>query len=55
MTDDKSRKSDEEKRDQSLKDSMDASDPPSTQKPDDDGGPVPSSGYDSGLRGSEDR
>lgn len=36
----------EEKRDQSLKDSMDASDPPSNAKPGDDGEPVPSSGYD---------
>jgi hypothetical protein len=36
---------DEEKRDESLKDSMDASDPPSNSKPGDRGDPVPSSGF----------
>ena len=35
----------DEKRDESLKDSMDASDPPSTTKPGNHGDPVPSSGY----------
>lgn len=35
----------DEKRDESLKDSMDASDPPSTAKPGDHGDPVPSSGF----------
>ena len=35
----------EQKLDESLEDSMDASDPPSTTKPDDHGEPVPSSGY----------
>ncbi|MEC3911663.1 hypothetical protein U5A82_14655 [Sphingobium sp. CR2-8] len=35
----------DEKRDESLKDSMDASDPPSTSKPGDRGDPVPSSGF----------
>ncbi|MBA4089418.1 MAG: hypothetical protein C0494_02325 [Sphingobium sp.] len=38
----------DEKRDESLKDSMDASDPPSTTKPGDKGDPVPSSGYKEG-------
>jgi hypothetical protein len=38
----------DEKRDESLKDSMDASDPPSTTKPGDHGDPVPSSGYKDG-------
>lgn len=31
--------------DDALEDSMDASDPPSSTKPGDDGQPVPSSGY----------
>jgi hypothetical protein len=31
--------------DEALEDSMDASDPPSSTKPGDDGKPVPSSGY----------
>ncbi|NWK95205.1 hypothetical protein DM806_05905 [Sphingobium lactosutens] len=35
----------EEKLEEGLKDSMDASDPPSTTKPGDHGDPVPSSGY----------
>lgn len=38
----------DEKRDESLKDSMDASDPPSTAKPGDEGDPVPSSGFSEG-------
>jgi hypothetical protein len=38
----------DEKRDESLKDSMDASDPPSTAKPGDKGDPVPSSGFSAG-------
>lgn len=35
----------DEKRDESLKDSMDASDPPSQAKSGDKGDPVPSSGF----------
>lgn len=35
----------EEKLDEGLKDSMDASDPPSTTAPGDHGDPVPSSGF----------
>jgi len=35
----------EEKLDEGLKDSMDASDPPSSTRPDDHGEPVPSSSY----------
>ncbi|MDI1295039.1 MAG: hypothetical protein PSY12_04020 [bacterium] len=35
----------EEKLDEGLKDSMDASDPPSTTQPGDHGDPVPSSGF----------
>lgn len=41
----------DDKRDESLEDSMDASDPPSTAKPGDNGDPVPSSGF----RQEEDR
>jgi hypothetical protein len=37
--------SEEEKLDEGLKDSMDASDPPSNSHPDDKGDPVPSSGF----------
>lgn len=37
--------SDEEKLDESLEDSMDASDPPSPTHPDDHGEPAPSSGF----------
>jgi hypothetical protein len=37
----------EEKLEEGLKDSMDASDPPATTKPGDHGDPVPSSGYKS--------
>jgi hypothetical protein len=36
----------EEKLDEGLKDSMDASDPPATTKPGDHGDPVASSGFD---------
>ncbi|WHO37827.1 hypothetical protein PMI04_014795 [Sphingobium sp. AP49] len=35
----------EEKLDEGLKDSMDASDPPATTQPGDHGDPVPSSGF----------
>jgi len=35
----------EEKLDEELEDSMDASDPPSSTRPGDKGDPVPSSGY----------
>ena len=35
----------EEKLDEGLRDSMDASDPPAATTPGDDGHPVPSSGY----------
>ena len=35
----------EDKLDEALEDSMDASDPPATSRPEDDGGPVPSSGF----------
>lgn len=38
--------SEEEKLDEGLKDSMDASDPPATSKPGDHGDPVPSSGFE---------
>lgn len=38
----------EEKLDEGLKDSMDASDPPSTTQPGDHGDPVPSSGFPEG-------
>ncbi len=38
----------DEKLEEGLKDSMDASDPPSTTKPGDNGDPVPSSGYKEG-------
>lgn len=37
--------SDDEKLDESLEDSMDASDPPSPTHPDDHGEPAPSSGF----------
>lgn len=37
--------SDDEKLDESLEDSMDASDPPSLSHPDDKGNPAPSSGF----------
>lgn len=36
----------EEKLDETLRDSMDASDPPAHSHPADDGGPVPSSGFE---------
>lgn len=36
----------DEKLDEELEDSMDASDPPSSTRPDDDGNPVPSSGFE---------
>lgn len=51
--DDKARKSDDqdrvltpdEKLDEGIEDSMDASDPPSSTKPGDNGDPAPSSGF----------
>ncbi|MBR2268845.1 MULTISPECIES: hypothetical protein [Sphingobium] len=39
------RRESEKKLDEALEDSMDASDPPATSRPDDDGEPVPSSGF----------
>ncbi|MBS86914.1 MAG: hypothetical protein EPO45_08200 [Sphingobium sp.] len=40
--------SEEEKLDEGLKDSMDASDPPAATRPGDKGDPVPSSGFKEG-------
>lgn len=39
------RRESEKKLDEALEDSMDASHPPATSRPDDDGEPVPSSGF----------
>lgn len=57
-SDDKARKSDDqdrvltpdEKLDEGIEDSMDASDPPSSTKPGDKGDPAPSSGFPGGDR-----
>lgn len=43
----------EEKLDEGLKDSMDASDPPAATKPGDHGNPVPSSGFPEKESGPE--
>lgn len=44
----------EEALDEGLKDSMDASDPPSSTRPDDKGEPVPSSGFPAGEKDQSD-
>lgn len=45
----------EEKLDEGLKDSMDASDPPAATAPGDHGDPVPSSGFPEGERKKDER